>query len=181
MALAGLEGQPVDVYKYFEDTGVDGYNLVASPRRVRLVIGILLELGNAAYSWNNGLRAAVTTVGRRDPRVVRPVPAAAAQLRRRPGRARSTEPLHDIRGSIRRRAGARRTGATDFAASPAPAGAGAEPARARGRRRARGRERGSNQARHLRRRDLLGSLIAMPNSPLVAIGTSWRAFDASSP
>ena len=40
------------------------------------------------------------------------------------------------------------------------------PARSRrqspGRRRARGRERGSNQARHLRRRDLLGSLIAMP-------------------
>ena len=30
MFLAGLEGQPVDVYKYFEDTGVDGYNLIAS-------------------------------------------------------------------------------------------------------------------------------------------------------
>ena len=27
MALAGLEGQPVDVHEYFEDTGVDGYNL----------------------------------------------------------------------------------------------------------------------------------------------------------
>ena len=56
MALAGLEGQPVDVYEYFEDTGVDGYNLVASLGAFVLVIGILLELGNAAYSWNNGPR-----------------------------------------------------------------------------------------------------------------------------
>ena len=57
MFLAGLEGQPVDVYKYYEDTGVDGYNLIASIGAFILVIGILLELGNAAYSWNNGLPA----------------------------------------------------------------------------------------------------------------------------
>ena len=57
MFFAGLEGQPVDVFKYFEDTGVDGYNLIASLGAFVLVVGILLELGNAAYSWNNGLRA----------------------------------------------------------------------------------------------------------------------------
>ena len=57
MFLAGLEGQPVDVYKYYEDIGVDGYNLIASIGAFILVIGILLELGNAAYSWNNGLPA----------------------------------------------------------------------------------------------------------------------------
>ena len=57
MFLAGLEGQPVDVYKFFEDTGVDGYNLIASIGAFILVLGILVELGNAAHSWNNGLRA----------------------------------------------------------------------------------------------------------------------------
>ncbi|MET0824657.1 MAG: cbb3-type cytochrome c oxidase subunit I, partial [Solirubrobacterales bacterium] len=30
MFLAGLEGQPVDVYKYYESLGVDGLNLIAS-------------------------------------------------------------------------------------------------------------------------------------------------------
>ena len=57
MFFAGLEGQPVDVFEYYEDTGVDGYNLIASIGAFILVIGILLELGNAAYSWNNGLPA----------------------------------------------------------------------------------------------------------------------------
>ena len=57
MFLAGLEGQPVDVYKYYEDAGVDGYNLIASIGAFILVLGILLELGNAAYSWNNGIPA----------------------------------------------------------------------------------------------------------------------------
>ncbi len=57
MFLAGLEGQPVDVYKFYEDAGVDGYNLIASIGAFILVVGILIELGNAAYSWNNGLHA----------------------------------------------------------------------------------------------------------------------------
>ena len=57
MFLAGLEGQPVDVYTYYESLGVDGLNLIASIGAFILVIGILLELGNAAYSWNNGLHA----------------------------------------------------------------------------------------------------------------------------
>jgi heme/copper-type cytochrome/quinol oxidase subunit 1 len=57
MFLAGLEGQPVDVYKFYEDTGVDGYNLIASIGAFILVIGIMIELGNAAYSWHNGIPA----------------------------------------------------------------------------------------------------------------------------
>ncbi len=55
--FAGLEGQPVDTFKYFESSGVDGYNLIASLAGLILVVGILLEIANAAYSWNNGLRA----------------------------------------------------------------------------------------------------------------------------
>ena len=58
MFLAGLEGQPVDVYKYYEEHSASTvYNLIASIGAFILVIGILLELGNAAYSWNNGLPA----------------------------------------------------------------------------------------------------------------------------
>jgi heme/copper-type cytochrome/quinol oxidase subunit 1 len=57
MFLAGLEGQAVDVFKYFSDQGVDGYNLIASIGAFILVTGILLELGNAAYSWHHGLSA----------------------------------------------------------------------------------------------------------------------------
>lgn len=57
MFLAGLDGQPVDVFEYFADSGVDGYNLIASIGAFILVLGILVQLGNAAYSWNNGLPA----------------------------------------------------------------------------------------------------------------------------
>ena len=102
MFLAGLEGQPVDVFKFYEDTGVDGYNLIASIGAFVLVIGILLELGNAAYSWHNGLLARG-----HDPwggatlewYALSPPPPhnfdAVPDVR-------SAEPLHDIRESIAR-------------------------------------------------------------------------------
>jgi cytochrome c oxidase subunit I+III len=104
MFLAGLEGQPVDVYKYFEGTGVDGYNLIASIGAFALVLGILIELGNAAHSWHNGLRARG-----HDPwggatlewYALSPPPPhnfdAVPDVR-------SAEPLSDIRESIRSRA-----------------------------------------------------------------------------
>ena len=57
MFLAGLKGQPVDVFKFYEATGVDGLNVIASIGAFILVIGVLLELGNLAYSWNNGIPA----------------------------------------------------------------------------------------------------------------------------
>ena len=57
MIFAGLDSQAVNVFEYFDDSGLDGYNLVASFGAFILALGILLELGNAAYSWNNGLSA----------------------------------------------------------------------------------------------------------------------------
>ena len=96
MFFAGLKGQPVDIYKYFEDTGVDGYNLVASIGAFVLATGILIELGNAAHSWRQrDARARPRPVGRRDARVVRALAAAGAQLRRGPGRPqRRAAPRH---------------------------------------------------------------------------------------
>ena len=63
MFLAGLKGQPVDIFKYYEDSGLDTLNLIASIGAFVLVLGILVELGNAATAGTTGSRPAVTTHG----------------------------------------------------------------------------------------------------------------------
>ncbi len=103
MFFAGLLGQSVDVFKFYEDTGLDDYNLVASIGAFILVIGLLVELGNAAYSWHNGLPArghdpwGGTTL---EWYALSPPPPhnfdAVPDVR-------GPEPLHDIRESILRR------------------------------------------------------------------------------
>jgi cytochrome c oxidase subunit I len=127
MFLAGLEGQPVDLYEYFEDTGVDGYNLVASLAAFVLVAGILLELGNAAYSWNNGLRArGHDPWGGATLEWFALSPPPPHNFDAVPD-VRSTEPLHDIRESTRRRAETFvAPAALERIASPAPAGSNAD-------------------------------------------------------
>jgi heme/copper-type cytochrome/quinol oxidase subunit 1 len=51
------EGQVVDAYKYFDDTGVTGYNVVASIGVLILFVGILLTILNAIFSRENGPEA----------------------------------------------------------------------------------------------------------------------------
>jgi cytochrome c oxidase subunit 1 len=55
MFLAGLAGQPVDVYKYFSGTDLSTFNLIASLGAFFLAAGILLELGVLARGYAHGL------------------------------------------------------------------------------------------------------------------------------
>jgi heme/copper-type cytochrome/quinol oxidase subunit 1 len=51
------EGQVVDAYKYFDDTGVTGYNVIATIGVLILFVGILLTILNAIFSRENGPEA----------------------------------------------------------------------------------------------------------------------------
>jgi heme/copper-type cytochrome/quinol oxidase subunit 1 len=74
MFLAGLNGQPVDAFKYYEDSVYDGsgtgasvvtdsyqsldtYNLLITIGAFILAIGIVLSLVNAVRSYSHGVRA----------------------------------------------------------------------------------------------------------------------------
>jgi cytochrome c oxidase subunit 1 len=54
LLLAGLQGQAVDVYKYFDGTGVNAYNLLATIGAFVLAVGIVLTLVNAMRSLRVG-------------------------------------------------------------------------------------------------------------------------------
>jgi len=57
MFLAGLEGQPVDVYKYFDVGSLDIYNLLTTIGAFVLAAGVTLSLLNAYFSVRSGARA----------------------------------------------------------------------------------------------------------------------------
>jgi heme/copper-type cytochrome/quinol oxidase subunit 1 len=102
MFLAGLKAQPVDVYTFFEGNGLDGFNLVASIAVFVLVAGVLLELGNAAHSYRNGVRAGHDPWGGATLEWFALSPPPEHNFDAVPD-VRSAEPLHDIRRSIRER------------------------------------------------------------------------------
>jgi cytochrome c oxidase subunit 1 len=101
--LAGVKAQPVDVYKFFGDSGVDGFNLVASIAAFVVAVGILLELGNAAYSYGNGTRVGHDPWGGATLEWFALSPPPEHNFDAVPD-VRSAEPLRDIRTAIRDRA-----------------------------------------------------------------------------
>ncbi|MGV1048683.1 MAG: cytochrome c oxidase subunit I [Solirubrobacterales bacterium] len=58
LAIAGYdEGQVIDAYKFFDETGVNAYNLIASIGAFVLAAGIIMTLVNAIQSRVNGPEA----------------------------------------------------------------------------------------------------------------------------
>jgi cytochrome c oxidase subunit 1 len=53
----GEQGEVIDAYKFFDGTGVNAYNLIASIGTFVLAIGIILTLVNAIVSRENGAEA----------------------------------------------------------------------------------------------------------------------------
>jgi cytochrome c oxidase subunit I len=100
--LAGVKGQPVDIYRFYGGEGLDGYNLVASIAVFVMAAGILLELGNAAYSWSNGVRAGHDPWGAATLEWYTLSPPPIHNFDVVPD-VRSSEPLYDIRRAIRDR------------------------------------------------------------------------------
>jgi len=100
--LAGVKGQPVDIYKYFGGEGLDGYNLVASIAAFVMAAGVLLELGNAAYSWSSGVRTGHDPWGAGTLEWFTLSPPPIHNFDVVPD-VRSSEPLYDIRRAIRDR------------------------------------------------------------------------------
>jgi cytochrome c oxidase subunit I len=57
MFLAGLKGQPVDIQKFYDGAGLNGYNVIASIGAFILLIGIVAEVVNIAISYRSGVRS----------------------------------------------------------------------------------------------------------------------------
>jgi len=99
----GLEGQVVDAYKYFEGSGVDAYNLVASIGAFVLAIGIVLTLVNAILSRTAGARAGHDQWGGDTLEWFVPSPPEPHNFDVLPD-VRSERPMRDIREAIARSA-----------------------------------------------------------------------------
>jgi heme/copper-type cytochrome/quinol oxidase subunit 1 len=120
--LSGVKGQPVDIYKFFAGEGLDGYNLVASIGAFVMVVGVLLEFGNAAHSWGKGVATGHDpwAAGTLEWFTTSPPPVHNFDV---VPDVRGAEPLYDIRRAIRDRTDAWRPPAP----APAPERAAPEP------------------------------------------------------
>ena len=101
--IAGLQGMPVDVYKFYGDTGMSLLNLLASIGCVVLAIGIFLTMANAAASLRGGVRVGPDPWGGSTLEWFAPSPPPLHNFDLVPD-VRGPEPLRDIREAIRRRA-----------------------------------------------------------------------------
>jgi heme/copper-type cytochrome/quinol oxidase subunit 1 len=102
MFLAGIEGQPVDIYEYFDTGSLDTYNLISFIGSLILIAGIKVSLVNFYVSVRGGARAGHDpwrgetlewlTLSPPPPHNFDVVPDV-----------RSAEPMRDIRDAVRRR------------------------------------------------------------------------------
>jgi heme/copper-type cytochrome/quinol oxidase subunit 1 len=105
--LAGLEGQPVDIFKYFEASDainaqhLDAYNLIATIGAFVLSLGIVLSIVNAYLSIKRGTRAGHDPWGGETLEWFATSPPPPHNFDVVPD-VRSDEPLRDIREAVRR-------------------------------------------------------------------------------
>jgi cytochrome c oxidase subunit 1 len=114
--LAGLDGQPVDIYKYFQGGGLDAYNLISTIGAFVLAGGIVATLLNALLSRESGAPAGHDPWGGETLEWFALSPPPQHNFDLVPD-VRSAEPLRDIRAAIERRGDG----------APAGAPAAAEP------------------------------------------------------
>ncbi len=99
MFLAGLDGQPPDIYKYYGDAGVSTYNLLSSIGAFVLVAGALVTVINAMRSVRNGVPAGHDPWGAATLEWFALSPPSPHNFDVLPD-VRSPEPLRDIREAI---------------------------------------------------------------------------------
>ena len=110
--LAGLEGQPVDIFKYFEASDalnaqhLDAYNLIATIGAFVLSLGIVLSIVNAYASVRGGTRAGHDPWGGETLEWFATSPPPPHNFDVVPD-VRSDEPLRDIREAVRRQEASR--------------------------------------------------------------------------
>ncbi|MEK6278032.1 MAG: cbb3-type cytochrome c oxidase subunit I [Actinomycetota bacterium] len=110
--LAGLNGQVVDTYKYFDDLGVNGYNLIATIGAFVLAIGILLTLVNAVLSRRSGAPAGHDPWGGSTLEWFAESPPPPHNFDVLPD-VRGPEPLRDIRDAIAEQGAPSKAGAAE--------------------------------------------------------------------
>jgi heme/copper-type cytochrome/quinol oxidase subunit 1 len=101
MFLAGLRGQPVDLYEYFSGLGITTYNLVSTIGAFVLAIGIVLAIANLVNAARSGPVAGHDPWGGNTLEWYALSPPPEHNFDVVPD-VRSAEPLRDIRDSIRR-------------------------------------------------------------------------------
>ena len=102
MFLAGLEGQPVDVYKFFDTGNLATLNLISTIGAVILIAGIVAATANLYASVRGGARAGHDPWHGESLEWLAPSPPPAHNFDVIPD-VRSAEPMRDIRDAVRNR------------------------------------------------------------------------------
>lgn len=121
MQLAGVDGMPVDVFKFYGDAGFDTLNLLATIGCLLFALGFLLAMINAAVSYRGGVEVGPDPWGGSTLEWFAPSPPPPHNFDLVPD-VRSAEPLDDIREAIRTR-GSGRTLPPARTPEPEPVGA----------------------------------------------------------
>ena len=102
MFLAGLEGQPVDVYKYFDTGNLDLLNLLSGIGALVLAAGVIASIVNLALGATRGTAAGPDPWGGDSLEWLALSPPPQHNFDVVPD-IRSAEPMRDIRDAVRRR------------------------------------------------------------------------------